>query len=211
MIKRLKLWAMARQDARHDRRLGIRTDGYILPADIRDGCFAYLPLGYRSLERLFAQLELRAGHDVFIDFGSGLGRVPIFAAQQPLKRSIGVELSKTLNDVAIVNAKAALPKLACPRVDMIECDARAFEVPADATVFYFFMPFDESILGEVLDNIKASVDAHPRTARIVYVKPLIGAAFIEPVAASRPWLRLAPPMALSRSVQWVRGEIVPAH
>lgn len=207
MIGRLKLWASNLHDSRQDRKLGIRTDGLIVPSDIGDGCFAYLPLGYRNLERLFAQIDVKPGHDVLIDYGSGLGRVPIFAAQMPLKRSIGVELSKMLNDQAIGNAKAALPKLACRQVDMIECDARAYRVPDDATIFYFFMPFDETILGDVLDNIKASLDAHPRAAQIVYVKPTSGAAFLEPVAKTRPWIRLKPPALLSRSLQCVRADV----
>ncbi len=211
MIGRLKLWASTLHDTRKDRQLGIRTDGLIVPSDIGDGCFAYLPLGYRNLERLFSHIDVRPGHDVLIDYGSGLGRVPIFAAQKLLKRSIGVELSKILNDQAIDNAKAALPKLACRQVDMIECDARAFSVPDDATIFYFFMPFDESILGEVLDNIKASIDAHPRAACIHYVKPNTGAVFLETVAKSRPWIRMQVPAQLSRGLQWVRADVGPAR
>jgi hypothetical protein len=207
MIGRVRLWASSLYDRRQDRRLGIRTDGLIMPPDIGEGCFPYLALAYHSLERLFARIDVKPGHDVLIDYGSGLGRVPIFAAQRPLKRSIGVELSKILVGRAVDNAKAALPKLACRQVEMVACDARDYRVPDDATLFYFFMPFEESILATVLDNIKASLDAHPRAARIVYVKPNSGAIFLEPVARTRPWMRMGKPEPLSRNSQWVQADV----
>ncbi len=212
MIGKLKSWASSATDRWQDRRLGIHTEGLIVPDDIGDGCFAYLPIGYRNLDRMFAQFDMKPGHDVFIDYGSGLGRVPLYAAMRPFKRVIGVELSKKLNDQAIQNAKAALPKLVCKNVDMVECDARAFAIPADATVFYFFMPFDESILGPVLDTIKASVDAHPRDVTILYVKPVSGAIFIDAaVAAARPWLRVEAPRLLSSNLKFWRASIQKLH
>jgi hypothetical protein len=208
-IGRIRLWASSLYDRRQDRRLGIRTDGLILPPDLCEGCFPYLPLAYRSLERLFARIDVKPGQDVLIDFGSGLGRVPIFAAQRPLKRSIGVELSQVLAARAVENAKAALPKLACRQVEMVACDARAYVVPDDATLFYFFMPFDEPILAAVLDNIKASLDANPRAARIVYVKPNRGPIFLESFAQTRPWMRIRRPEPLSRNTQWVQADVAP--
>ena len=208
-IGRIRLWASSLYDRRQDRRLGIRTDGLILPPDLCEGCFPYLPLAYRSLERLFARIDVKPGHDVLIDYGSGLGRVPIFAAQRPLKRSIGVELSKLLVARAVDNAKAALPKLACRQVEMVACDARTYRVPDDATLFYFYMPFEESILAAALDNIEASLDAHPRAARIVYVKPNSGAVFLESVAQTRPWMRMRKSEPQSRSTQWVQADVGP--
>jgi hypothetical protein len=209
MIGRVRYWASSLYDRGQDRRLGIRTDGLILPPEISEGCFPYLALAYRNLERLFARVDVEPGHDVLIDFGSGLGRVPIFAAQRPLKRSIGVELSKLLVARAVDNAKAALPKLACRQVEMVACDARAYRIPDDATIFYFFMPFEESILAAVLDNIKASLDAYPRAARIVYLRPNDGPVFLESVAQTRPWIRMRKAKPLSRSVQWVLADVGP--
>jgi hypothetical protein len=203
MISRVRLWASALHDRRQDRRLGIRTDGLFRPSDVGESCFPYLAMAYRNLERLFARIDVEPGRDVLVDFGSGLGRVPIFAAARlPLKRSIGVELSKLLVARAVENATAALPKLACRQVEMVACDARAYAIPEDATIFYFFMPFEEPILGAVLDNIKASLDAHPRAARIAYLMPLDGPVFLEPVAQTRPWIRMRKVEPLSRSQHW---------
>jgi hypothetical protein len=209
MIKSTRLWLSTLHDRWEDQRFGIQTRGLIVPTDTagQDGCLAYLPLSYRSLSRLFASVQVRPGQDVFIDFGSGLSRVPLFAARQPFRRVIGVELSKSLHDVAERNARAALPKLACREVRMVQADAREFAVPPDATVIYFFMPFDESILARVIDNIKASVDAHPREVTILYVKPVSGPFFIEPVSKQRPWLRLQPAQMLSSTIVAVRGAI----
>jgi hypothetical protein len=213
MLGKIKYWLSSLHDRWQDRRLGVKTDGLIIPADTGNaaGCLAYLPLSYRSLERLFATLPVRPGVDVFIDYGSGLGRAPLFAALRPFRRVIGVELSQGLHEAALRNARAALPRLACRDVEMVLSDARAFEVPPDATVFYFFMPFDEPILGDVLDKMKASVDAHPREVTILYIKPLSGAIFIETVAQSRPWLELGAPQMLSSGIAFVRGSIRRLH
>jgi 16S rRNA G966 N2-methylase RsmD len=213
MIGKLKSWLSSLSDRRQDRRLGVQTEGLIVPDDIasKTGCFAYLPLGYRNLERIFSTIEVRAGHDVFIDYGSGLGRVPLVAAQRPFKRVIGVELSKELHEQAKRNAHAALPKLACRDVEVVCADAREYPIPPDATIVYFFMPFDEPILGSVLDKLKASVDAHPRDVSIVYVKPTTGASFIESVAKTRPWLELTEPRLLSSAISCTRGRVRAAH
>jgi hypothetical protein len=209
MIKRFRLWLSTLHDRWEDWRFGIQTRGLIVPTDTgaEEGCLAYLPLSYRSLARLFAGVRVRPWHDVFIDFGSGLSRVPLYAARQPFRRVIGVELSKSLHDSAERNARAALPRLACRDVQMVQADARQYAIPPDATVIYFFMPFDESILACVIDNIKASVDAHPREVSILYVKPVSGPFFIESVGLKRPWLRLQPAHMLSSSVVAVRGAI----
>ncbi len=213
MIGTLKTWLSSLSDRWQDRRLGVQTEGLIMPDDVgsQAGCYAYLPMGYRNLGRIFSTIEVRAGHDVFVDYGSGLGRVPLFAAMRPFKRVIGVELSKELHEQARRNAKAALPKLVCRDVEVVRADAREYPIPADATIFYFFMPFDESILAVVLDKIKASVDTHPREVSIVYVKPITGASFIESVAKSRPWLELTPPRLLSKSISCTHGHVRAAH
>jgi hypothetical protein len=136
--------------------------------------------------------------------------VSIFAAQWPLKRSIGVELSKLLVARAEDNVRAALPKLACRQIEMVACDARAYRIPHDATIFYFFMPFEEPILAAVLDNIGASLDAHPRPVRIAYLMPIDGPVFLESLAQTRPWMRMKKVEPLRRKQHWQLAEAGPA-
>src|SRR3712207_1940229 len=45
--------------------------------------------------------------DVFVDLGSGKGRVVLAAARFPFKRVIGVEIAESLNEVARANVEAA--------------------------------------------------------------------------------------------------------
>jgi Histone methylation protein DOT1 len=60
----------------------------------------YQPLAWLALRRILRRSEVTED-DVFIDFGSGMGRA-VFqaAAQYPFKRVIGVELSNELHTIA---------------------------------------------------------------------------------------------------------------
>ena len=48
---------------------------------------------------------------VFVDFGSGKGRVVMIAASFPFKAVIGVELSSELHQIAMENVRRAAPRL----------------------------------------------------------------------------------------------------
>ena len=65
----------------------------------------YVPSGWLSLRRMMHGLT-PTNVDVFLDLGSGMGRIVNMAARRyPFKRVIGVEISGELNDIAIENAR----------------------------------------------------------------------------------------------------------
>jgi hypothetical protein len=195
----------------NDWRLGIRTTGLVMPDDFGaggDGCHAYLALSYRDLRRVLGRFRVRPGVDVFVDYGSGMGRVPIVAALKPFRRCIGVELSASLTAIARDNAQRAQPKLQCPQVEMVAADAREFPVPDDATCFYFFMPFHAPILAEVLRNLHRSVQAHPRDVTILYVRPVTGSTTLASVLPELPWLSVVGETALGSHAQLTEATIL---
>jgi cyclopropane fatty-acyl-phospholipid synthase-like methyltransferase len=51
---------------------------------------------YRSFRRVMRHIGVRE-QDVFLDYGSGLGRVLLMAAQYPFRRVLGVELSAAVS------------------------------------------------------------------------------------------------------------------
>src|SRR5690348_10833891 len=71
-----------------ERRLGIETRG-VVPTRHADSVH-YATMGYSSIWSILDQLELRRS-DVFIDIGSGKGRVLCCAAQYVVDQVIGVE------------------------------------------------------------------------------------------------------------------------
>jgi hypothetical protein len=188
-----------------DWRLGIDTRGLVVPDDFgdgADGCHAYLGLSYRVLPRVLSHAPVQPGRDVFIDIGSGLGRVVFQAAASlPLKRAIGVEFSPGLHARAQANLASALPRLRCKQVSLHQGDARHYAIPDDATIIFFFMPFGPQILGPVLDNIRESLRRAPRELTILYAYPSYGAVPLHIMLPERPWLRAEPELSISSGLR----------
>lgn len=194
----------------YERKFGIKTSGLVMPDDFganADGCHAYLPLSYLALRSVFNTFSVKPSFDVFIDYGSGMGRVPLYAATFPFKKVIGVELSEKLNQVARQNLSQIQNRLVCNNVEIYEGDARAYPVPDDATIIYFFMPFSADILTEVLRKIHDSVIQAPRKLTILYVYPNGGGVTLHHVAPQLPWLKLIEEKALSSSLNLITATI----
>jgi SAM-dependent methyltransferase len=133
----------------------------------------YLPSGWLDLRRSLPRRAVRPT-DVFVDFGSGKGRVVYEAAKYPFAQVIGVEISAKLNEVARRNIERNRHKLVCRNIELVTSDAAGFEVPDDMTVAYFFHPFGGETFDAVLANIVASLDRNPRRLTLIYQLPLDG-------------------------------------
>ena len=151
-------------------RLGIHSEAIIdlKELGIRNELFRpYVPTDYRSFRTILAALEVRSNEDVFLDFGSGMGRAVIMAAKYPFRKIYGVEVARRLSDVASQNVRSALPGLKCRDIELITADAREFVIPDEVTVIYFFNPFSGEVLADVLQNIRVSLRRRPRALRLI--------------------------------------------
>jgi SAM-dependent methyltransferase len=162
----------------------------------------YGPSPYGNIRRILRALDLQAGRDVFLDFGSGKGRAVIAAGLHPFKRIIGVELSPVLHDIACRNLQRARKRLMCQHIEIVRSDAAEYQVPDDATVVYFANPFGVETLGAVLDNIQASLTRAPRSLSVIsygaYPNPF------ELTIRACPWLRLREHVTLQRTTYaWI--------
>jgi SAM-dependent methyltransferase len=114
-------------------------------------------------------LKIKHEDFTFVDFGSGKGRAILMASEFPFKRIIGIEFSEKLNVMARNNLghyKSRTQK--CRDIEVIESDATAYEIPNERAVLYFNNPFIEPIMAKVLENIKRSLQEHPREIFIAY-------------------------------------------
>jgi len=151
-------------------RLGIHSEAIIdlKELGIRNELFRpYVPTDYRGFRTILAALDVRSNEDVFLDFGSGMGRAVIMAAKYPFRKIYGVEIAPQLNEIASQNVRSALPGLKCRDIELITADAREFVIPDEATVIYFFNPFSGEVLADVLQNIRASLRRRPRALRLI--------------------------------------------
>jgi hypothetical protein len=172
----MPVWHFARDRllAVVERRNRIRTSGAITLQELgieHPEREPYRPTSWFLLRRALP-VESVGPDDVFIDFGSGMGRVTFQAARHyPFKRVIGVELSQNLHDIARANIDRNRHRLRCQDVQLVRNDVVDYEVPDDVTVAFFFNPFKGQIFATVIDRLLASVARNPRRLRIVYVKP----------------------------------------
>jgi SAM-dependent methyltransferase len=111
--------------------------------------------------------------DVFIDLGSGMGRVAFQAAlRYPFKRVIGVELSRKLHETAVENIAQNRDRLRCRDVQLVCSDVLHYDIPDDVTVVFLNNPFTGEIFAVAIDRLLASIDRRPRHVRVVYFNPI---------------------------------------
>jgi hypothetical protein len=130
----------------------------------------YEPSSWLALRRVLRKRDVTA-QDVFIDFGSGKGRVVYQAALYPFKRVIGVELSQELTEIAQRNIDHARAKLKCRNIELVYSDVLEYDIPDDVTVAYFYNPFEGDVFAAVIDKLVASLKRRPRVLRVIYANP----------------------------------------
>jgi Histone methylation protein DOT1 len=129
----------------------------------------YQAVGWSVLPRILPAREV-SDDDVFIDYGSGMGRVVYqAAARYRFKRVIGLELSHELNEIAQSNLDRNSDRLRCSDVQLITADAVEYEPPPDVTVAFFYNPFNGDIFETALNKLLAAAE---RRLRIIYRYPV---------------------------------------
>lgn len=130
----------------------------------------YAPTFYPTLMRCLKALGVRPS-DVFVDFGCGAGRAMIVAATRPFRRVLGVEIAPQLVETARENLRRASRRLVCKDISIVQGDATSWEIPADLTVAFFYSPFRGEVLRSVFENLRRSIESHPRQVTILYHNP----------------------------------------
>ena len=131
----------------------------------------YQPSGWRYLRRVLRAREV-GPDDVFLDIGSGRGRVLCQAGRYGFRRMIGVEIAPELNESARRNLDRRRG-LRCRDVELVTADAAEYEIPDDVTVVYLYHPFIGDTFRRVMANIVASLDRAPRRLRLIYALPTL--------------------------------------
>jgi len=170
-----------------EKRLGVTTDAAIAVADLdyqHKDTKPYHPIGYETLRWALKQVPFPEEDVEFVDIGCGMGRVICVAATRPYRAVTGIELSPTMSRQARQNI-AALQGRRARNVDVIEGDATQYAISPTANVFYLFNPFGGETLRTVMENIRRSLEQHPRRAMIIYFNH----RHVDAMLAGQPWLR----------------------
>jgi hypothetical protein len=167
------------REAEFDRRFGVKTGGNLNLANLtvlptRNRPFG---IGYSATsEFLFAQMISAVPADlqdfVFVDFGSGLGRVLLLASEYPFQAIRGVEFSPDLHKIACDNIRSYRSHTQkCKDIESVCQDAAEYRIPEARAVFYFYNPFLEPVMARVIHNIEQSLQKNPREAYLIYYNP----------------------------------------
>jgi hypothetical protein len=134
----------------------------------------YQPTPARHIFDFVSRIGL-CDRDMLVDFGSGLGHVPLLAGICSGARCIGIELEAAL----VACARQCAGELKLSHVTFIEQDARGVDLRS-GTVFYLYTPFTGTILRAVLDSLRK--EAASREFRVCTFGPCTG------IVAGEPWL-----------------------
>lgn len=132
----------------------------------------YQACNYYILEKGFAYLEDINENKNIIDFGSGKGRVLVVAAYHGFKNITGIEFANALCAHAEQNIKKTQPIFPTVKFNIICDDVVNYKIEKEQNVFFFFNPFDEVIMLEVVKNIRSSLKENSRKVYIMYVNPV---------------------------------------
>jgi SAM-dependent methyltransferase len=131
-----------------------------------------MPTPVRTMRSILKSLSPDLSDFTFVDFGSGMARVILVAAEFQMRRIIGVELSPELTLIARQNiSRYKNQKQKCFDLSALCVDATEFEIPDEQCIFYFFNPFGPGVLKQVAENIKRSHAAKPRKMYVILYHP----------------------------------------
>ena len=108
----------------------------------------------------------------FVDLGCGKGRVLLIAAEHGFRLVTGVDFSEPLCETARRNLAAfQRGRTLNAEVSVIHCDVVDYVIRPDDTVFFLYDPFHAKVLASVLDGLRQSLKASPRTLWLIYNSP----------------------------------------
>jgi SAM-dependent methyltransferase len=127
----------------------------------------YQPTPAREFRRMARALHIAPENFTFVDFGCGKGRTLLLAAQAGFRRVTGVDyapkvLAAAQRNIAIFQARAPETRFETVRQDAVE-----YEFPAGDCVLFFFNPFNEKVMGPVVENLRRSHAANPRRFYVI--------------------------------------------
>jgi SAM-dependent methyltransferase len=160
---------------------GVQTSGLIAGRHLKSGhrhdrhataYFGVAPSVFQALmwrwqrSRPAARLE----ETTFVDFGAGMGRAVLLAAEMPFRAVVGVELHPALVRVARKNLTAWRKSgRARAPVSMVCGDAVEFAFPEAPSVVFLFNPFAGPVLRRLLASMAKNFARRPGQLDILYV------------------------------------------
>ncbi len=174
VINTLKIVYMTLEDYLFDIRYGINTAGVIqldnleIDSKNKNNGVRYEPTKAKPFRKLIKIINLPK-ESTFIDFGCGKGKVLIMASEYGFKKIIGIEFSPQLYNDAHKNMDIYKKRRDHnSQIEIIEDDVVNYEIKDDDAIFFFFNPFNETVMSKILKNITDSIKRNNRKIWLIY-------------------------------------------
>lgn len=165
--------AARRRSRDFDRRYGTDTDGIVrlgalrIESPNRDLGVRYQPSDPDDFRSLVAALPVDPKDYVFVDLGSGKGRVLLLASEFPFRRVVGVEFAAELNEIAERNLALSSVHRRCDDVCTVTADAADYALPEEPVVLYLYNPFAPEVLRRHLKRNSASLESRSQPLYVI--------------------------------------------
>ena len=140
--------------------------------DNKENASIYQGANYYLLEKAFDFLRKEKATGAIVDFGSGKGRIMVVAAFYGYKKIKGIEFAAALSAYAKKNIDGIQWKYPDTNFSILTENAVSYKVDKEDSIFFFFNPFDEKIVLQVVKNIMKSLKKYPRKVHVVYLNPM---------------------------------------
>lgn len=150
----------------------VDLDGLTLSGQRKDG-FPHLPVRPSTARNILKRLPIEDPEQyVFLDLGSGLGRMLLIAAEHPFRQIYGVEFALELHRKAEANIRSYRNrKQKCTQICLLLMNAVDYTFPNENLVIYFFNPFGREVMEQVIRRLTSSLQEWPRRVVIVMLYP----------------------------------------
>jgi SAM-dependent methyltransferase len=172
-----QLWSDKPLTSAFDQEYGTDTDGIvplwklgIASANYVDGVH-YQPSDPQLVREALERLPVRLSDFVFVDIGSGKGRVLLIAAAYPFKYVLGIEFSPELHAIANENLLKLKARRRCSEVRSVCADVVDYSLPAEKLALFLYNPFGADVMARFLKNLKGDLAARDRQIYLIYLFP----------------------------------------
>ena len=132
----------------------------------------YQACNYYILENGLNYLRSINENNNIVDFGCGKGRVLVVSAYFEFKNITGIDFAKALCISAEQNIQKTRLRYPSATFNIVCDDVVNYKIKKEQNVFFFFNPFDEVVMLEVVKNILASLKEKSRKVYVMYVNPV---------------------------------------
>lgn len=129
--------------------------------------YGYCKTSEGHIKKILNALPMDPKNGRFLDIGCGKGITMKSAKDLGYPKAAGIDLDDNLIEIAQRNMK----KLGLEDVECICVNALEYTGYDQFNVFFFFNPFDDTVLAPVVQKILDSVAANPREVYVIYHHP----------------------------------------